>query len=477
MSAGPTVWFDVEDLLHHFRSGVSRPSGIQRLTFEVYRAAQAAEGAGGRVRFVRHGQAGEPRLVPTRWAPLEAAYRRAQLSTAPAPWRGMAVDGGSSASAGLLGAAAAQAQAIGALARFGVALARYPLRAASCGVRRAARTLARRAPGGELPIAADADGARPAAFEDAARPGDTVLALGSPWFRTDYAGLVRWARDARRLRFGALIYDMVPVNHPEWCDAGVVRTFRAWYESVLPLCDVVFSISRHTADEVERWAAREGIRLAGPVRPVPIGTGFGGEALPAGPRPAGLPPAGSYVVFVSTLEARKNHALLVRVWRELLDEERCGRRPAGSVPTLVFAGRVGWLVGDLLQQLDNASWLEGRVRLVRNPSDAVLRALYEGALFSVFPSWYEGWGLPVTEALGFGVPVLCSSATALPEAGGNLARYFDPGDTGDCRAAVAALIDDRAGLAAWREEVRARFRPVPWSETAQVVLEAARSLG
>ena len=135
------------------------------------------------------------------------------------------------------------------------------------------------------------------------------------------------------------------------------------------------------------------------------------------------------------------------------------------------------LVADLLQQLDNASWLEGRVRLVQDPTDADLRGLYDGCLFSLFPSWQEGWGLPVTEALGLGVPVLCSSAGALPEAGGGLARYFDPGDTAGCRAAVAALLDDPDDLAQWRADVRARFRPTSWSVTAEAVLEAARSLG
>ena len=208
------------------------------------------------------------------------------------------------------------------------------------------------------------------------------------------------------------------------------------------------------------------------MRPVPVGTGFGAGALADLPRPPGLPREGTYALFVSTLEARKNHALLVRVWARLLDEERRGLRPPGSVPELVFAGRVGWLVADLVQQLDNAQWFGGRVRLVRDPSDAELRALYEGCLFSLFPSWHEGWGLPVTEALALGVPVLCSSACALPEAGGSLARYFDPGDTRGCHAAVASVLDDPGGLAAWRAEIRAGFRPTPWSATARAVLEA-----
>ena len=67
-----------------------------------------------------------------------------------------------------------------------------------------------------------------------------------------------------------------------------------------------------------------------------------------------MPPPGSYALFVSTIEARKNHVLLMRVWQRLLNE-----MPSHAVPTLVFAGRVGWMVSDLMQQLDNTDWLDG----------------------------------------------------------------------------------------------------------------------
>jgi len=499
MTSVPTIWFDVEDLLHHFRSGMTRFSGIQRLAFEVYRAAENMEAGSGRVRFVRHGRDAEPRLVPVTWASLENRYRRSEAASVPSRRSAAAhtAEGGRpageaasgsaivsedvNARGGLPSAAATQARAIASLGEFGLALATHPAHKLAAAVGRAA---ARRAAAAALRSAVeepgcsepDFDGSAPISFEAEARPGDVLVALGSPWFMADYAKMVRWARDARRLRFVALMYDMVPANRPEWCHEGTVRTFRAWRDSVLPLSDLVLAISRNTAEEVRAWASRARIPLPGRVLPIPIGTGFSIDAKPAKPRPSGSAWPRNYVLFVSTLEARKNHALLVGVWRDLLDEERLGLRPTGSVPFLLFAGRVGWLVSDLLRQLENASWFDGRVQLIPDPTDAELAALYEGCLFSVFPSWHEGWGLPVSEALSLGVPVLCSSAGALPEAGGDLARYLDPGDAGAWRSAVAALIDSPGELASWRAKIRASFRPVPWSITAHAVLEAARSL-
>ena len=128
----------------------------------------------------------------------------------------------------------------------------------------------------------------------------------------------------------------------------------------------------------------------------------------------------------------------------------------------MIAGRIGWLVEDLLGQLDNTNWLDGAIRMVDSPTDGELRALYAGCLFTIYPSFHEGWGLPVSESLA--------------EAGGDLCRYFDPEDLDGAYDAVVATLDDRPGLAAWEERVRREFRPVSWGETATVVLEAAARL-
>jgi glycosyltransferase involved in cell wall biosynthesis len=171
------------------------------------------------------------------------------------------------------------------------------------------------------------------------------------------------------------------------------------------------------------------------------------------------------VLFVSTIEARKNHLLLFRVWRRLLDE-----LPADLVPTLVFAGRVGWLVEDLMRQLQNTDFLDGKIRLIEDASDAELAALYRGCSFTVFPSLYEGWGLPVTERLAFGKPCLAARATSVPEAGGRLARYFDPESVADAYAAIRAAIENPEGLRVWQAEIVRGFSPVPWSATADAVM-------
>ncbi len=91
-------------------------------------------------------------------------------------------------------------------------------------------------------------------------------------------------------------------------------------------------------------------------------------------------------------------------------------------------------------------------------------------LFTLFPSFDEGWGLPVTESLAFGRPCIISKATSLPEAGGSLARYIDPDNATDACRVIRETIEDPGGLRAWRDRVRREFRPVEWSESAHAVL-------
>jgi glycosyltransferase involved in cell wall biosynthesis len=300
--------------------------------------------------------------------------------------------------------------------------------------------------------------------------GDILLIVGAPWVHPDYGAALRRLRARFQIEPAVLLYDLIPARRPEWCTADLAKSFTAWLETTLPQCRHLMAISKATASDVEAYAGEVGIPLAGPVKSVPIGTGFGQNAkLPVtdAPSPAGLPAPGSYALFVSTMEARKNHVLLFRVWRRLLSE-----LPRERVPTLVFAGRVGWLVADLLQQLENTNWLDGKIRLVRDPTDAELTALYRGCQFTVFPSLFEGWGLPISESLALGQPCISSNRTSLPEAGGDLARYFDPENLDDACRVIRAVIEDPAGLEAWRERVAREFRHVPWAHTADAILAA-----
>jgi len=470
------LWIDVEDLFEYAR-GNKRPSGIQRLAFEIYRALQQRRGSE-LIQFVRHDVPGNS-FRAVSWSELVRLFESlTDCKAVPVSSRPGGITPRPPARR-LMGkwlhrlAPSLRPLVINAVLAQGEAARAWGIvaRAIGCGMRyrleqvlRASRRATVRQSVEAEPIHSDAD-----AFAENSGPGDVLLVLGSPWSHPDYAALVSGQRE-RGLRFALLVYDLIPIRRPEWCDRGLVRLFRDWFQTVLPLCDVVFAISQATAADVENYARDSRIALPGRVQAIPIGTGFGAQA-PSSVTSVkhALPEAGSYVLFVSTIEARKNHIMLFRIWRQLLEDMK-----ADQVPTLVFAGRVGWMVADLMHQIANTDHLNGKLVIIEDPTDAELTELYSGCLFTLFPSLYEGWGLPVTESLAFGKPCIISNRTSLPEAGGTLARMFDPDNLRDAYQIIRQTIEDRAGLVLWQAQVRREFRPVPWSSTVDAILAGLR---
>lgn len=150
-----------------------------------------------------------------------------------------------------------------------------------------------------------------------------------------------------------------------------------------------------------------------------------------------------YLLFVSTIEPRKNLTRLLHAWEPLY--------LAGAAPPLVLVGKRGWLEGDFFAALEASPARAGVLR-TGYILDEDLPALYAGATAFVFPSLYEGFGLPPLEAMACGTPVICANTSSLPEVVGDAALGFDPRDVEAIREAVRQVAQD----APLRDELRAR---------------------
>ncbi|MFC0388384.1 glycosyltransferase family 4 protein [Muricoccus vinaceus] len=462
-----TLWLDVDDLLSYAQHH-ARPSGIQRVSFEV--SAELANLLGDGVRFCRH----DPVADKLRTLPWEAISKYFLKLSEPVPEEKPSRVASPQASGG---AAVPLRQRLGRfLAERMPVEVRVPLikayRSQRAAISAQGEVLRQ---GGRALMASPAllrgqiqqsdDPAQHGCdIRDLIKPGDVFGILGAPWAHPDYAGFINRSLEGRSVRIMLLVHDLIPLMHPEWCEAGLVKVFDRWFRGLAPHVDQFFAVSNATARDIGRWAAREGVSLKLPARTMPIGTGFSG-ALPrtGAALPSNLEPGG-YALIVSTIEARKNHLLAFGAWRRMLEE-----MPAEAVPTLVFAGRVGWLVNDLMQQLENCAYLGGKVVVVTNPDDAELAALYQGCRFTLFPSLYEGWGLPVTESLSFGKLCIASDRASVPEAGGDFCLYIDPDNlTGATEIIRKACVDDGL-IEECERKIRDGFRPVSWRRSAEVL--------
>lgn len=246
-----------------------------------------------------------------------------------------------------------------------------------------------------------------------------------------------WYPPQRHGLRSTVVHDLVPLRFPEWVGKRTLHGHRASYRNLLPSADVVFTNSRYTRDDVVATLGLDSARLhvAYP--------GVDERFTPDGPTAGREEP---YLLLVGTVEPRKNLGLALEA-----------KRAHPDLPELVIAGGAGW--GDVPD-------LSGVTVLGRVSDEEVVRLL-RGAAALVFPSFYEGFGMPVVEAMACGCPVVCSSHPSLDEAAGDATVRFDPHDP----AALAAAIGDALGSV---DDLRRRGREhaaqFTWTATGAAML-------
>ena len=263
--------------------------------------------------------------------------------------------------------------------------------------------------------------------------GDCYLIVGAFW---EFAGNPSWigGMRSRGVRIGAYIYDLIPITHSQYCMQELTDAFTLAFAETARLLDFALTISSFVAAQVTEFLASHHIPPC-PTAPVPLAHELKFEASKNRRRPVdgqgessavarstkqyldGIP----FVLCVCTIEARKNHVYLFHIWQRMIE--------AGiDVPDLVFVGRPGWRVSDMLDQVDQSNSLDGRLHILNKLTDEELSGLYDRCLFTAFPSFVEGWGLPVGESLAHGKICVASSSSSIPEVGGDYAVYVDPFD-------------------------------------------------
>jgi glycosyltransferase involved in cell wall biosynthesis len=238
------------------------------------------------------------------------------------------------------------------------------------------------------------------------------------------------------------IFDLIPLHFPEWAAPLTRRMHSRKYRNAARTCDVVFAISNYTADDAAETLRipRERIRVAYP--------GADGRFRPEGERRnLGAP----YVLGVSTLEPRKNLDVLLEAFTLVRE-----RRPE---LVLAVAGASGWAAGEGPQGAG--------VRRLGFVPDGDLPALYRGASVCVYPSLFEGFGIPIVEAMACGTPVVSSAHPSLDEAAGDVALRADPASPEAFADAIERALDDPGDLVANGLTHARRFT---WRACAEAVI-------
>lgn len=298
--------------------------------------------------------------------------------------------------------------------------------------------------------------------------GQTFFILGAFWVNGGLLERVR-AMKAAGVRIGLYLYDLIPLTHSEFFVPAVTGEFALGLGDALVSLDFILAISEHVAQEMRSLLRTAGVppvpveavtlaHILKPIVDVRTERRTSSDALSVlRDRP--------FVLAVSTIEARKNHAYLFQAWLAMI--------AAGEdVPDLVLVGRPGWMIDDFMKQLRNVDFLDGRIHVLHDISDDDLATLYRRCLFSVFPSIVEGWGLPVGESLAYGTPCAASNTSSIPEVGGNFVEYFDPHNLRDGLAVFRRMLFTEGYLERCRARIAAEFRPRTWREVCNDLIAA-----
>jgi glycosyltransferase involved in cell wall biosynthesis len=266
-----------------------------------------------------------------------------------------------------------------------------------------------------------------------------------------------------------MCYDIIPIRLPHLCVAEVAAKFSSYFLDVARCADQIVCISDYSRADLRRFLEEAGVPVPA-LSVVRLGCEIA-SANTAAPSAEVAEVLGQrFILFVSTIERRKNHETLYRAYTRLVDVGM------PDLPLLVFVGMAGWGMDDLMSDLALDPRIRPYLRMLHHVSDGDLARLYQHSYFTVYPSLYEGWGLPVAESLAYGKFCLASSAASIPEAGGDLVDYVDPWNVPLWAERLRWYIAHPDEVARREVAICAQYQPARWQDTGAALVAAAYAL-
>lgn len=291
----------------------------------------------------------------------------------------------------------------------------------------------------------------PAALLSAERgpqtPGQLYLNIGHTGL--DSERLQAWvARSGVRAVY--FVHDLIPLLHPEYCRAGEHPKHERRMTNALVSASGFIGNSQATLDDLSRFAHQRDL----PVAPG-LAAWIAGSPVPKQVQTKTFDRP--HFIAVSTIEGRKNHSLLLHVW------QRLARELGDATPLLVLVGQRGWEASHAIAMLDRAVEIRPHVIELSRCGDEEMAALITGARALLMPSFAEGFGLPVAEALELGTPVIASDLAVFREFAGDIPTYLDPLDGPAWQRTIVDFLGDGSERQRQLRSI-ASFRAPTWAD-------------
>ncbi|MCD7964807.1 MAG: glycosyltransferase family 4 protein, partial [Clostridiaceae bacterium] len=263
------------------------------------------------------------------------------------------------------------------------------------------------------------------------------------------------------------IYDIIPVTNPEYCHSNTIYNFLDYLGATLKHSDAIITSTQSTVNELNKLGTQ--LNIKPPVSYVSwLGSDFQKEQKSEKVQKEALEVGsiGKFILTVGTIEPRKNHKVLLDAFdRALFEEKIC----------LVFAGRIGWNVEEFEKRVKKHPQFGKKLFLLSDLNDASIDYLYQQAFLVAFPTYNEGFGLPMIEAFERKTPVIASDCEVLKEVGGDFCEYFNPDSPSEFIEIVMKYLSSEDNYKNQCKKLE-QFVPFTWSQTTDRIISSINDI-
>lgn len=286
---------------------------------------------------------------------------------------------------------------------------------------------------------------------------DNVVIIWGEWWDDRFINMLKVAAKDKGTKITQVIHDLGPIYTPQFSSHSTESLTKYCHE-VVPLCSLVLVVSKHAEQELSGWL-KDNKHHVPPIRVFRNGDDFS-FAKARQPdeesfKKSGLK-GGDFILTHGTVEIRKNHMLYYYAYK-------LAKQRGIKLPKLLISGRLGWNTEPLYELITKDEEVNKDILFLRAVSDEELSWLFDNAMFSMYVSFYEGWGVPVAESLARGTPCITANVGSMLEIADGIAYYSSPASTDELLAQMQYLLKP-ANLAAARARSK-KYKLTSWDDT------------
>ena len=288
--------------------------------------------------------------------------------------------------------------------------------------------------------------------------GDTIFISWGEWWDNNFLTTLEDGIKEKGVKVVPIIHDVLPFTSTPHFSGHSTKSLQDFCVRVVSISSMVLCVSKATRDDLSAWYTKQGIAIP-PMYVFRLGENF---EFAKAERPTedafkNSDLKGSdYIITVGTFEAKKNHTLLYYVYK-------LAAYRGIELPKLVIVGRRGWKTDHIYDFMTQDPQVNDKFVFLHDASDENLSWLYDHALLSVFPSFAEGWGMPIAESIARGIPCACSNTTSMTEIAEGYVRHFSPASTDECLSVIHDMLNPET-LVGLRMKCK-EYKETSWDES------------